>query len=114
AVTVRAAGHPSDWPDSVAVPVIADDDLVAALDLGGRVQRALHEGNVVTINIGAPSVEYTAPDGSRRTLVSAESEHSAGRIEAFVSPDEAEQLGVIPREVGVVLVSDQSLTDEQI
>ncbi len=113
AITVRAAGDRADWPDSSDAPVIADDALVAALDLGDEVRRALHEGYLVTVDVGAASVERTAPDGSRRPLVSAASAHSAGHLDVFVSPEEAEALGVVPREAGVVLVSDRALTAEQ-
>lgn len=112
-VTVRAAGESSAWPDSAFAPIVADDALVTALELGDGVRRALEDGNFVTDDAGTSSGQTTAPDGSRRPLVAAESEHLSGGLGVFVSPDQAEDLGVVPQVAGVVLVSDRPLTDEQ-
>lgn len=113
-VVMRTAGDQAQWPDT-RVPLIADDAVLDAFDLGDAVNRALASEGIVTLAPFDSDQDITLPDGSPHHLVAVPAERRIGDSwNVLVSPAFAEDLGLTPRDAGLALVSAGALTPEQV
>jgi putative ABC transport system permease protein len=113
-LTLRTAGHQSDWPD-IRVPIVADDAVVDALDLGDDVRRGLARTGLVVIGSrGDVPDQATLPGGRAHDVAAVGGEHDLGALSGVVvSPDLVEQLDVELHDAAVAYVNDRPLTTRQ-
>jgi putative ABC transport system permease protein len=112
-VTMRTAGTQADWPD-LRVPVVADDEVLDALEIDAAVRRALDEAGVVVLDDGYAQSHVTLPDGRMEPLPSVASDHGLGNMwGALASPSLVDELGLGAPAAALAYVVDEPLTSGQ-
>src|SRR5690606_18491353 len=102
-VTLRTAGTAEDWPD-LPLPVVADDEVLDAFRFGATVRQALDDTGLVTI--GRAGGRHLRPDGRVLVPEVVDSDRGMGpEWHLLVSPQMVDELGLEPRDAGLVYVA---------